>query len=109
MALDINAVAQSMGTAFLSSLKNDAPSIKTYAEEEGKKFAQSLAMIEALKIAGKIDEAEAKLHLEIQKNATRTVFLTVRGLGALAVENAINAALSAVRGMVNTALGISLL
>lgn len=109
MSLDLNAIAKAMGTAFLGSLKKDVPGIKTYAEEEAKKFAQSLAMIEALKIAGKIDKAEAKLHLEIQKNATRTVFLTVKGLGIITVENAINAALNAVKGMVNTALGFVLL
>ena len=109
MAIDVNAIAQAMGAAFLTSLKKDVPDIKVYAEEEAKKFAQSLVMIESLKAAGKIDEDEANLHLEIQKNATRTVFLTVKGLGILAVENAINAALNAVKGMVNTALGFALI
>jgi hypothetical protein len=109
MALDVDAISQAMATAFFGSLRKSVPGIKTYAQEEAKKFAQSLAMIEALKVAGKIDKDEAALHLEIQKNATRTVFLTVKGLGILAVEEAINAALNAVKGAVNTALGFVLI
>ena len=45
----------------------------------------------------------------MQKNATKTVFLTVEGLGILAVEAAMNAALKTIRDAVNTAVGFVLL
>ena len=47
--------------------------------------------------------------MEIQKNASRTVLLTIEGLGLLAVEAAINAALNVVKDAVNTGIGFTLL
>jgi hypothetical protein len=44
----------------------------------------------------------------MQKRATRTVLMTAEGLGALAVEKAINAALDVVRPVVNRVLGFAL-
>ena len=76
---------------------------------ESKKLAESLVMIERLKLAGKITEEQAKLHFEIQKNASRTVLLALEGLGLIAVEQAINSAIAVLRDSVNTALGFSLL
>lgn len=98
-----------MASVFTKTLREKTPDIKNYAESESQKLAQSLVMIEQLAATGKIDEYEAKLHLDIQKNATRMVFLTIEGLGVLAVEQAINAALAAVKDAVNTALGFALL
>ncbi|MGH8752885.1 MAG: hypothetical protein ACREUJ_03225 [Burkholderiales bacterium] len=109
MSLNVSALAKDMVAAFTGVLKDKAPDIKSYAESEAKKLAHTLVMIEKLVIVGKIDEEEAKLHLEIQKNAARTVFLTIEGLGVLAVEQAINAALDVVKGAVNKALGFALL
>ena len=66
-------------------------------------------MVEKLKLLGQIDEEEAELQFNIQKNASRTVLLTIEGLGILAVEQAINAALDVVSDTVNTALGFNLI
>ncbi|MFH7524067.1 hypothetical protein AB2J22_01960 [Aeromonas sp. A5] len=85
------------------------PEIKSYGETEGKKLAQTLVMIEALKASGEINEEQAALHLEMQKNATRIVLLTFEGLGILAVEAALNAALNVVKDTVNKAIGFALL
>lgn len=109
MGLNISQIAKEMTAVFVGALRDKAPDIRRYAESEAKKLAQTLSMIEKLALAGKIDEEEARLHLEIQKNATRTVLLTIEGLGMLAVEGAINSALDVVKGAVNTALGFSLL
>jgi hypothetical protein len=108
MALNVSQLAQGIGDAFIGSLKQSVPGIKDFAQSESQKLAQTLVMIETLKLTGKIDETEARLHLEIQKNATRTVFLTLKGLGILAAEQAINAALNVVRSTVNTAVGFAL-
>ena len=109
MALDVSKVGADILSAFSTTFKNKWPEIEEYGKAEAKKLAQSLVMIEALKVSGKINEEQAALHLQIQKNATRMVFLAVEGLGVLAVEAAINAALDAVKGAVNTALGFTLL
>ena len=90
-------------------LEDSWPEIKDYAKAEFKKTAESIAMIVRLHAAGKLSKKKAKLHMEIQKNASRTVLLTIEGLGIIAVERAINAALGAVRDTVNTAIGFRLL
>lgn len=109
MSLDASQLGKDILAAFQGTLTNKWPDIKEYGEAEAKKLAQTLVMIESLKVSGKINEKQAALHLEIQKNATRTVLLTLEGLGILAAENAINEALNAVKDQVNTAVGFALL
>ena len=109
MSLNTSQLTQDMLAAFQGVLVKKWPEIKEYAETEAKKMAQSFAMIEVLSVSGKINAEQAALHLEIQKSATRTVFLTLEGLGILAAEAAINAALNVVKESVNTALGFVLI
>jgi hypothetical protein len=108
MSLNVSALGRDMLSAFMDVLKGKAPDIRRYAEAESKKMAQSIVMIEKLVVAGTINEEEPKLHLSIQKNAARTVFLTIEGLGIIAVQEAINAALDVVKDTVNKALGFGL-
>lgn len=109
MSLSASQLTQDMLAAFQGVLVKKWPEIKEYAEAEAKKLAESLVMIEVLSVSGKINAEQAALHLQIQKNATRTVFLTLEGLGILAAEAAINAALNVVKESVNTALGFVLI
>ena len=82
---------------------------KPYAEKEIKSFAENIKLIIKLKAAGKINEEQAKLYMDIQRSSMRIVLLTIQGLGILAVEAAINAAIDVVRSTVNTALGWAIL
>lgn len=109
MALNASQLGKDILGSLKTTLSNKWPEIKEYAGAEAKKLAQTLVMIEGLKISRKINEEQALLHLEIQRNATRTVLLTVEGLGILAVEAAINAALGVIKQSVNTAIGFALL
>lgn len=109
MSLNASQLGKDMLGAFKSAFAEKWPAIREYGEAEAKKLAQTLVMIEALKAAGKINEEQAALHLEIQRNATRMVFLALEGLGILAAEAAINAALAVVKEAVNTAIGFALL
>lgn len=109
MSIDAGELAGNMLGAMQGVLSEKWPEIKEYGESEAKKLAQSVVMIETLKAANKIDEEEAVLHFSIQKNASRTVLLAIEGLGVLAVEQALNAALDVVKDAVNTALGFTLI
>ncbi len=109
MSLNVSDLASKMFEAFRGELSVKWPDVKDYAEAESKKLAENFVMIEKLKISGEISEEQAKLHHEIQRNATRAVLLTVEGLGLLAVEQAINAAMSVLKETVNGALDFSLL
>ena len=109
MAIDISKLAEDMLNAAKGPLTKQWPDIKDYAETETKKIAESIAAIERMKLAGKITEEKARLQIDIQKNATRTVLLTVEGIGIVSAEQAINAALNVVRDTVNKAIGWTLL
>ena len=107
--IDYAGLVKLLLTALKGSLANDWAVAKPYAEKEARAFAENIKMIAALKLAGQIDEEEARLQVQLQKNAMRIVLLTIKGLGILAVENAINAAFDVVRSTVNTALGWTIL
>jgi hypothetical protein len=85
------------------------PEIKDYAEGEAKKLANSLAQIAKLRATGQVDEIECAVLLEMQKNTARAVLLALKGMSLLLVEQAINAALGAVRDVVNGAIGFAFL
>jgi hypothetical protein len=108
MALNVGDLAKTILAAAQDSLKKSWPDVKEYAEAEAKKTAQTITMIETLFLAGKITKTEARIHLRMQKNSSISVLLAIEGLGILAVEKAINAAVRAVKDVVNTALGFSL-
>ena len=107
--IDIEAVAGAMLAASKASLQKSWPKVKEYMSGEAKKIALTFAQIETLKQQDKISEAEAHVLFEMQKNASRAVLLAVKGMGMIAVEEAINAALGAVSEIVNGALGFALI
>lgn len=87
------------------SLGDDWGEARDYARTAFNNLARTLQMIERLMRRGKVTRQQARILLEIQKNTTRTVLLTVEGLGVVAAERAIDAALDAARDVVNRALG----
>jgi hypothetical protein len=107
--LRTDTLVKQMLAAAAKVLKKDWPEARLYAELEFTKLAQTILMIETQYALGQLTKTEAKLLLDIQRNAARAVILTLEGLGALAVEKAINAALKVVRDAVNAAVGFALL
>jgi hypothetical protein len=109
MAIDVGALTKQMSDAAFAVLKGKAPSIGGYVHGECVKIAQTFVTIEAGVQAGQITQQEAAVLLDMQKSATRTVLLSAEGLGMLAVEQAINAALDMVKSVVNSTLGFALI
>lgn len=109
MSLDTQQLVQDMLGAAKLNLGKFWKQAKPFAENETLNMANKLLMIEQLKLEGKITKDEALLHIEIQKSAFRTVLLSIKGLGLIAVEGTINAALGAIAKVVNKALGWGLL
>ena len=107
--LDVSKLATDMLGAAMKVLNQKWPEAAGYAESEFKKIAESIALIQRQCAAGKMTEEQARLHLELQRIASRNVLLTLEGLGLLTAEAAINAALQVVKVAVNTAIGIVLL
>ena len=109
MALDTSGLLSGMIDAARGALTDDWPEVRDYAESELRKFTEALTLIERMTAHGSMSPERARLHIDFQKSSMRAVLLTVQGLGVLAVENAINAAIDAVKDTVNTALGFRLL
>ena len=108
MALDLSPLLPAMMDAAAHSLGAAWPEARDFAETEFKKSAATIELIARLHARGAISEERARLLLEVQKSSAKTVLLTLEGLGILAAEGAINAALSVVRDTVNAALGFTL-
>jgi hypothetical protein len=109
MALDVSALAQSMLTAAEGPLAADWKTVQPYAQTQFTNIAQQIVDIEGQLATNSINKAQASLLLDMQTNASRAALLTVEGIGLLAAQDAINAALGAVATAVNGALKITLL
>lgn len=109
MSLKVSDLLPSMVSAAKDSLLEDWPKVQDFAKPELKKLAQSLVDISKLVVNGNVNKQQAKAILQIHKNTTLMVLLTIEGLGIIAVENAINAAIKAVGDLVNTAAGIKVI
>jgi hypothetical protein len=109
MSLQVQNLAKTILAAMEGVFDERWPEIKDYAIGESNKLAQSLMQITTLRLSNQISEGECSVLLEMQRNATRAVFLTLQGMGLILVEMAINAALDAVRSVVNAAIGFALI
>ncbi len=108
--LNVEGLVQEMVRAAAGVLKKKQwRDVGVYAEGEFRKLAQTVTTIASLRTRRRITRKQAKLLLEMQHNAMRSVLLTVEGIGILAAEEAINAALAAGRDTINRAIGWRLL
>jgi len=108
-AFDLRELVKAMTGAMSAELKDLWAEAKDYARLELKSFAENLRLIYKLKAQEKINLEQAKYYINIKVNSLRIVLLTIKGLSLIAAENAINAAINAVRNVVNTTIGWVLL
>lgn len=106
--IDIEALVKEMGKAALPYLKAGAAKAREFGLHEADKLVRTAVMLAEGVAKGTIDEAEAKLVLDVQRTASRSVLLTIQGLGIVAVENALNAALAVLRQGIQIAIGVTL-
>lgn len=106
--IDLEAVIKSMGEVAIPHLKGGAAKAKQFGKHEADKIARTAMMLAEGVANGKIDADEARLILEVQKNASRSILLTIKGLGIVAVEKAVNASMDVLRKAVHTATGVLL-
>lgn len=109
MALNLDQLLPQMLKAAEGVFAAKWPDVRSYAEGEFRKIGLDILRIEQMKLSGKITPEQAGLLLDIQKNASRAVLLSLEGIGLIMAQNAINAALGVIRDTVNKALGFVLL
>ena len=107
--LDLGAIAGDAAAAMLGVIKKNGADIKQYAAAEAQKIATSCAQIAQLRAQGIITDEEMRLHLDIQKNASRAVLMAVKGIAIITAEQAVNAAIGVVSAAVGKALGFALI
>ncbi|GAK25863.1 hypothetical protein [Serratia liquefaciens] len=107
--IDVSKVADAMILAAKKTFQEEWPIVADYATMEFKKLAFTLAQIQLLYDAEKITDGEASVLFEMQKNAAKAVMAGLAGMTLILVEQVLNAALDAARGIVNTAIGFSIL
>ena len=109
MSLDLNSLLKDMLSAAKDSLGSHWEGIKDVATISFKGLAQHLVDIEKMRLNGTITPEKAALLIGMQKDAVKIAIATEEGLGLLAAEAAINAALDVVRNTVNAAIGFAIL
>jgi hypothetical protein len=109
MGIDVQTLASPMLNALKQVLDKYWGEVQDFAKTEALKMAQTLANIASLKAAGKINEAQAAALVDMQKQSMQAVLLAFEGIGLIAAQAAINAALAAVKDTVNKLLGFGLL
>lgn len=107
--IDLEDLLGRMIQAAADSLGDDWPRVRNTAETELRGLAEQAMDIEAAHAAGEIDQETAELYRELLKNRRETLEALFTGLGKLAAERAINAAIGVLRQAVNTAVGWSVL
>jgi len=107
--IDVNALGSEVAAKFVQILTGAGKDVLSYAQAEARKFATSAVEIAALRAKGTITDEEARLHMKIQANASRAVLMAIQGMSKIAVEQAINAALTIVGKAIQTATGVNFL
>ena len=107
--LDFSSIFNAMLKAAKDSLADKWPAVEELGTSSFKSLAQELIDIEMLRLNNKITDEQARLLLDMNKGTLKIVLLSIEGIGLVAAEEAINAALNAVKNVVNTALGFVLL
>ena len=103
--LKLGALKSSMIEGVKGVVKDGWPQVKVFATTGLKLLAQPMIEIQALAVAGKITKAEARSLMRQHKNSTTAVLAGIQGMSLLLAEQAVNAALKAVRDAVNSAAG----
>ena len=105
---DVDAVLKSMAAAAAAVLKKQWPQVETFAKTEFEKIAQTVVSIGEGVAAKTITQDQAPILLDMQKNASRAVLAAAEGMTLVAAEQAINAAIGAVKTAINTFVGFPL-
>src|SRR4029077_10835276 len=107
--IDVASLSKTMLAAAEQVLKAHWNDVRPFAESEMQKLALTAAQIEAGRTAGSLSDAQVKILLRMQANASQSVLTAVETVGMIAAQDAINAALQVLTQVVNSAVGFALL
>lgn len=109
MTINTNQLAKEMALAAKATFGDQWPEIRDFAKSEMKLIAEGIVTINKLYATDQVSERQARLLLEMKKNAAEIILLSAKGMTQLMVEQAINAALNVVKTTVNKSFKFALL
>ena len=109
MNTDEKALLSDMLDAARQTMTENWSELQTFVEWESRHILESVDRIARLKEEGRIDEDQARLQMEIQRETFISLLLTVKGVRLVQAENAVNAVMSVLGKAANRMLGWSLL
>jgi hypothetical protein len=107
--IEVGSLVGDMLAAAEKVLKVHWNDVRPFAEAEMQKLAATAVQIETGHTAGNLSDAQAKILLRMQANASQAVLTAVETVGMIAAQDAINAAIQVLAQAVNTAVGIAIL
>lgn len=109
MSLDLEAISQSMLSEAAGTAKEAWVNIRQAATVEIQGLAQRLVSLTSAFLAGEITQTMAKRHLRQARLHVVATIAMLTSMVEAAVEKIINAALTVIRDVVNTAIGFKLI
>jgi len=103
--LNITQVVNDMLQAALPHLSKGGQQASTFASHEFQQYIINMKHIQTMAEEGNITDQEAQFLVDQYKMSMKAVLLTVEGLGVIATQKAINAAIDVLNSALNTALG----
>jgi hypothetical protein len=103
--LDITKVVNDMLQSALPYLSKGGQQASAFASHEFQQYITNIEHIQTMAEAKKITDQEAQFLVNQYKLNMQAILLTVEGLGVIATQKAINAAIDVLNSALNTALG----
>jgi hypothetical protein len=103
--LNITQVVNDMLQAALPHLLKGGQQASTFASHEFQQYIINIEHIQTMVEKRNITDQEAQFLVDQYKMGMKAVLLTVEGLGVIATQKAINAAIGILNSALNTALG----
>jgi hypothetical protein len=107
--IDVASLVQNMLAAAEQVLRAHWNDVRPFVETEMQKLAATAIQIETGYTAGILNDAQAKILLRMQANASQSVLTAAETVGMVAAQDAINAAIQVLAKAVNAAIGIAIL
>ncbi|HYC91873.1 MAG TPA: hypothetical protein VEO54_21855 [Thermoanaerobaculia bacterium] len=108
-AFDVQALGSEMIAAARTALADRAPALEALAEMELRRLAGVLAEIGGLLAKGRIEKKRARGLIEIHRFTTRSVLLSLEGIGLLAADQAMKAVMRVAGAVLNRVVGFKVL
>jgi hypothetical protein len=109
MNLDVSELARTMIGAARDAAQERWPEMEAVAEVEFQRLATSIAGVGRLLAEGKIDESRARQYAHMHQVNSRSVLVTIEGLGLMTAERVLTAGVGAVAKVVNGVVKFALL